>query len=95
MEIAEKLNEFFASVFITEDLGQILLPEQPLLTIELNQIQVKREDVLDLTDTLKISKSLGQDDIHPRVIKQLRNEVADLVTKICNLSLKTAKVPED
>ena len=44
LEIAEKLNEFFASVFTTEDLGQILLPEQPLLTNELNQIQVKRED---------------------------------------------------
>ena len=95
LEIAEKLNEFFASVFTAEDLGQIPLPGQPPLTKELSQIMVNKDDVLDQIDKLIINKSPGPDGIHPRVIKELRNEVADLLTRVCNLSLKTATVPED
>ena len=78
-EIADKLDEFFASVFTIKDFGQMQLPK--LLINKLNQIQVKRDDVLDLIDKLKINKSPGPDGIHPRVIKELRNEVADLLTK--------------
>ena len=70
LKTAEELNEFFMSVFMTEDLGQILLPERPLLTDELNHLQIKREDVLNLIDKMKINKSLGPDGIHPRVIKE-------------------------
>ena len=95
LEIAEKLNEFFASVFTAEDLGQIPQPGQPPLTKELSQIMVNKDDVLDQIDKLIINKSPGPDGIHPRVIKELRNEVADLLTRVCNLSLKTATVPED
>ena len=46
-------------------------------------------------DKLKINKSLSPDGIHPLVIKELRNEVADHLTKIYNLPFKTATVPED
>ena len=40
LEMAQKLNEIFASVFTTYDLGQILLPGRHFLKKEFNEIQV-------------------------------------------------------
>lgn len=40
--IAEKLNEFFASFFIAEDLRQVPLPERPLLSKKLNRSLKRR-----------------------------------------------------
>ncbi|XP_061469435.1 uncharacterized protein LOC133378834 isoform X1 [Rhineura floridana] len=97
-ETAEKLNEFFASVFTVEDIGQIPEPELTFAgrdSEELRQIVVTREEVLGLIDNIKTDKSLGPDDIHLRVLKELKGEIADLLTKICNLSLGSSSVPED
>lgn len=33
--------------------------------------------------------------IHPRVLKELKLEITDLLTVVCKLSLKTASVLED
>lgn len=45
-----------------------------------------RDEVLELTDNLKCSKSPGPDGIHTRVAKELKYENAGLPTKICNFS---------
>ncbi|XP_030051022.1 uncharacterized protein LOC115464802, partial [Microcaecilia unicolor] len=37
----------------------------------------------------------GPDGIHPRVLIELKNELAELLLEICNLSLKSSVVPED
>lgn len=90
--MAEKPKEFFASVFTAEDLGQVQLPKQPLLTKQLRQIEMMIDDVVVLPDRLKINKTPGPDGIHPRVIRELKNQVY-LLTIMCNLSLMV--VPDD
>ena len=40
LETVHKLNELFASLFMTDDLGQIVLPERPFLKKVFNKIQV-------------------------------------------------------
>ena len=62
---------------------------------ELKEISIHREDVLQLLDKLKSSKSPGPDGIHPRVLKELKYEIADLLLVICELSLKSSLIPED
>lgn len=42
-----------------------------------------------------VSKAPGINGIHSRFLKELKCEIADLLTKICNLSLRSAFVPED
>nr|XP_048697066.1 transcription factor E2F5 isoform X1 [Caretta caretta] len=47
---------------------------------QLFQIEVSVEEVLEQSDTLSSNKSPGPDGIHPRVLKELRNEIAELLT---------------
>ena len=62
---------------------------------ELRQILVTKDEALNLIDKLKANKSPGPDGIHPRVLKGLKYEIADLLTKICKMSISSASVPED
>lgn len=51
------------------------------------------EKVMDQPEKLNGNHSVGPDGIHPRALKELKTNASKLLTKICNLSLKTA--PED
>ncbi|CAM5127487.1 unnamed protein product [Eretmochelys imbricata] len=96
--IAEKLNEFFASVFKAEDVREISKPELSFVgdkSEELSQIEVTLEKVLELTEKLNSNKSPEPDGIHPRVLKELKCEIVELLTMVCNLSFKSATVPND
>ncbi|CAM5114322.1 unnamed protein product [Eretmochelys imbricata] len=96
--IAEKLNEFFASVFTAEDVREIPKPEPSFVgdkSEELSQIEVSLEEILELIEKLNSNKSPGPDGIHPRVLKELKCEIAELLTMVCNLFFKSASVPND
>ncbi|CAM4722295.1 unnamed protein product, partial [Lepidochelys kempii] len=58
-------------------------------------MEVSLEEVLEQTDKLNSNKSLGPDGIHLRVLKELKCEIAGLLTGICNLSFKSTSVPND
>lgn len=51
--------------------------------------------MLGLTDKLNLNKSPSLSGIHPRVIKELKAEIVDLLTKTCNLSLLLVSGVED
>lgn len=53
------------------------------------------EKVMDQPEKLNCNQSVGADGIHPRALKEPKTNASELLTKICNLSLKTATVPED
>lgn len=52
------------------------------------------EKVMDQPEKLNSNQSGGPDGAHPRALKELETNASELLTKICNLSLKTATVPE-
>ncbi|CAM5084504.1 unnamed protein product, partial [Eretmochelys imbricata] len=96
--IAEKLNEFFTSVFTAEDVREIPKPEPSFVgdkSEELSQIEVSLEEILELIEKFNTNKSPGPDGIHPRVLKELKCEIAELLTMVSNLSFKSASVPND
>ena len=45
---------------------------------ELRQIVVTKDEVLNLIDILNASKSPGPDDTNPRVLKELKYEIAQI-----------------
>lgn len=60
----------------------------------LSEIRIS-EKVMDQPEKLNCSQSVGPDGTHPSALKELETNASELLTKICNLSLKAATVPED
>lgn len=48
------------------------------------------EKVSDQADRLNFIKSLGPDGVHPRVLKELKREIAEVLAKECNVPSQTA-----
>ena len=46
-------------------------------------------------ENLKVNKSPGPDDIHAKLLSELRNELVSPLTTMFNLSIKTGIVPQD
>lgn len=91
------LNNFFASVFTTEDTNDI--PTPPTVRIDNNNIlstfSFTENEVLNCIDKLKISKSPGPDTISPRVLKEAKNEFAKPLTSLFNNSLQSGIIPDE
>ncbi|GAB0188257.1 mitochondrial enolase superfamily member 1 [Grus japonensis] len=96
MEKAEVLNDFFASIFtgkgsshttqVTEGKGRDWENELPT---------VGEDQVRDHLRNLKVHKSLGPDEMHPWVLRELVDEVARPLTIISEKSWQSGEVPTD
>eukprot|EP00061_Rhincodon_typus_P009081 g32274.t1 len=61
----------------------------------LGHFEIKKEIVLGLLKSIKVDKSPGPTSIYPRLLREAREEIAGVLTKIFVSSLATAEVPED
>lgn len=55
---------------------------------------LNKDKVLKFLNGLDVSKSTGTDDVGPRLLKMAAPFVADSLTYICNLSIKTSTFPD-
>ena len=92
---ANILNEFFASVFTQE--GEDELPPFPEKTYEsdLDNIYVDTNIVLKKLEKLNVNKSCGPDDMHPRMLYEMREVIAEPLADLFKASLKCGTLPED
>lgn len=91
---ADVLNTFFSSVFTVENDG-----EMPSFTCNGNpdpitHVSVSVEAMSKALKNLNASKSPGPDGLHPRILKELHNELAEPFTYLFNKSLMAGIVPQ-
>jgi hypothetical protein len=85
LEMANILNNFFASVFTAEDLSNMPHKEKET-NVELSHVEFTHDQVLKKLQNLKSDSAPGPDNIHPRILKELRYE---LVKPLCMLFTKS------
>jgi Skp family chaperone for outer membrane proteins len=92
-EKAQALNNFFASVFVQEDQGAIPDAVKTDVPEPLLDFKITPEMVIKKLKKQNPCKSPGEDGIHPRILKELANELAAPLCTMFNLSLSTSTLP--
>merc|ERR1712013_266654 len=88
------LNKYLASVFTVS--GQELPEAEPYKGDTcLTDIEIETETVKRIIDDLKEHSACGPDGITTRVIKELRDELAEPLTVLFRKSMETGKIPGD
>ena len=90
------LNSFFTSVFTKEDLSNMPTFHDRIKQKEsfLTNIDFSKEDVKKILHSLDISKSPGPDNFHPRILKELSNELSEPLFLLFSKSLIDGVLPK-
>jgi hypothetical protein len=94
--VAEKFNDYFTSVFSTEDLNTWNLRDLVnRKTSKIETMEITSDNVRTVLQSLKADKSPGPDKIRPRLIMHLIDELCEPLSMIFNESLEKECVPDD
>ena len=95
---ADHLNKYFASVFVEEDLSNMPVPNKVFkgsTDKSLQSIGVDIDIVLNKLNSLNVNKSHGPDEVHGKLVRELKEEIAPSLVKLFRASLETGVVPQD
>ena len=73
---AETLNSYFQTVFTREELLNMPHFEQRFNGDPMISIDIDKDSVLAKLKNLKVTKSAGPDDVHPRILSEVAEEIA-------------------
>ena len=88
--MAEVLNEYFSSVFTTEDISSLPVPfcSEGNTSEHLGQLFVTPEMIANKIKKMKDNKSPGVDGIPPKLLKEFVEQISTPLAKLYNLSLE-------
>ena len=75
-EKAERLNDYFASVFLNENLSNLPTINDKSKGLVLSDIDITVENVLKKLSNLDVNKSMGPNNLHPHFFKSLAFELS-------------------
>ena len=96
-QMAEVLNEYFSSVFTTEDISSLPVPFTKFesnTSEHLGQLFVTPEMIAKKIK-MKDNKSPGVDGIPPKLLKEIVEQISTPLAKLFNLSLEEGIVPSE
>jgi hypothetical protein len=96
---ADLLNKYFVGVFTKEDLANIPEPVKIFTGSSssegLNIIEISEELVYNKLAEINVNKCIGVDELHPKLLYELRGELVKPLCALFKLSLETASLPQD
>ena len=97
-EAADLLNNYFASVFTREDIRSIPEPELVFKGTQsqcLSEILITEEIVQDRLSRINTNKCQGPDEVHGKLLYEMRQELVKPLTELFKMSLDSSIVPQD
>ena len=91
---ANLLNDFFASVFIKEPLGQLPIFDLRYHGQPVSKLVASTDEVCKRLKSLNVSKSMGPDNCHSRLMKVTADSIKEPLQTIFNKTFKEGALPE-
>lgn len=92
---AEEFNRFFSSVFIDEDLNSIPRFTPSPANNQLLNFEVRDAEVYDLLKKIRVDKSPGPDNLHPRILHECATELTGPLSRLFRNSLESGALPTE
>ena len=95
-EKADTFSDQFSSVFTTEpDTNELPDFEERKYKEAIDTLEITNEMVKNKLKKIKVNKSPGPDNIHPRVLHEISDSITDIVTCIFSTSIRTHTLPNE
>ena len=95
VDMANTLNNYFSTVFTTEDHGNLPTVAPQTQGVTLPNFIITENEILSVMNNMNVNKTPGPDKISPRLLKEAKNELVKPLTTLFNKTLLAGKVPNE